>query len=222
MAISLDISAPGAIANLDDLKEWIADEVDRDLAEIGDRLSKCIRMAEADFNRRLRARQMEQTSIGTASTEDTDLPSDYLAMRAIYEEGSPDRPLKAISPTAIRQSYDGTAGTPVAYALVAGGIRLAPPPSSPVQMTMDYWAQIEPLTLYSPSNWLLEEHPDLYVYGALFHYYRWAANREGALDAKGLRDELIMQLNKLAAADRYGAGPLVPSTVRQIGGRAKC
>jgi hypothetical protein len=221
MAISINISAPGAISNLDDLKAWVADELDRDLADIGDRLAKCIQFAEADFNRGLRAPDMERTALGSATNEDTPLPDDYLAMRAIYEEGSPDRPLKGISPTAVRQISNGTAGTPVAYCLVSNSIRLIPPPASDVLLTMDYWARIEPLSVFAPSNWLLNKHPDLYVLGTLYHYYRFVPNREMAAAYKGLMSELVADINRVARNDRYGAGPLVPSTVTQVRG-AKC
>jgi hypothetical protein len=72
---------------------------------------------------------MERTITFDTADEDRTLPEDYLAMRAIYIEGSPDRPLRGLGPTAIRQGFDGTTGTPVAYCLVSGGIRLIPPPS---------------------------------------------------------------------------------------------
>src|ERR1700755_3298095 len=167
MSIAINISAPGAIPDRDTLRVRIADYLDRD--DLETMIPVFIQMTEAMFNRELRTPQMERTEIGTATTEDIDLPTDYLAMRAIYEEGSPDRPLKAIAPTAIRQSYDGSTGTPVAYTIVSGGIRLVPPPSDEILLTMDYWAQIQALSLYSPSNWLLQQHPDAYLYGSLYH-----------------------------------------------------
>lgn len=221
MSISLDVSTAAAIANRDDLKTWIAEEVDRDPADITDNLDKWILMAEARFNRDLRCPDMERTVTGSAVAEDTPLPNDYLAMRAIYEEGSPDRPLRGIAPSAIRQEHDGTSGTPVAYALVSGCIRLIPPPSSTILITMDYWAQIDSLTVAEPSNWLLEKHPDAYVTAVLFHYYRWSKDRDSAVDANSLCQGIIDQINRASVNDRYGAGPLVPNTVRQVRG-ARC
>lgn len=220
MAISLNVSSPLAIANVDDLKTWIADEVDRDLSEITDKLDKWILMAEARFNRDLRCPDMEKTVTGSVTSEDTPLPVDYLAMRAIYEEGSPDRPLRATSPSSIRQEYDGTPGIPEAYVLVSGGIRLIPPPDAEYLLTMDYYARIDGLSVTSPSNWLLEKHPDVYVTGALFHYYRWSKDRQAAMDANAICEGLIQQINQSAKLDRYGAGPLARATVQQTcGGR---
>src|ERR1051326_4633117 len=168
MAISIDVSDPLAISSRDDLKVWVAEEVDRDVDEISDNLDKWILMAEARFNRDLRSPEMEKSAILLASGEDTALPGDYLAMRAVYEEGSPDRPLKAVSPTSIRRGFDGSTGTPVAYALVSNSIRLIPPPASEILLSLDYWAGLENLSTITPSNWLLDKHPDAYVTAILF------------------------------------------------------
>lgn len=214
MAISLNLNVPGAIPDLTTLIEVVQDWLDRD--DLSAKIPTFIQMAEALFNRELRTPQMENTKVGTATTEDTSLPDDYLAMRAVYEEGSPDRPLKGISPTAIRQDYDGSTGTPVAYTLVSGGIRLIPPPASPILLTMDYFAQIEPLSVYAPSNWLLLQHPDAYLYGTLFHAEAFLDNPTRASQWKTLLDQVIDRINRSARNDRYGAGPLVPHGPTQV------
>jgi hypothetical protein len=220
MAISIDVSAPGAIPDLATLKTTVNDWLDRD--DLTDKVPTFVQMAEAMFNRELRTPEMEATTIGEATSEDTTLPEDYLAMRAIYEEGSPDRPLKAISSTAIRQGYDGTTGTPVAYTLISGAIRLIPPPSGTITLTMDYWARIEPLSLYAPSNWLLQKHPDAYLYATLFNAECYLDNSVRAAQWKALLDNVMQRINKTSRNDRFGAGPLVPSMITQVGGRAKC
>jgi hypothetical protein len=220
MAISLNISAPGAIPDLDTLKSTVNDWLDRD--DLADKVPTFIEMAEAMFNRELRTPEMEDTAIGEATSEDTTLPEGYLAMRSIYEEGSPDRPLRAISATAIRQGYDGSTGTPVAYTLISGGIRLVPPPSGTIMLTMDYWREIEPLSVYSPSNWLLRKHPDAYLYATLFHAECFLDNAARAQQWKLLLDQVMQRINRAARNDMFGAGPLVPSTVPQVRGRAKC
>jgi hypothetical protein len=219
MAISLNVSAPAAIPDLDTLKSTASDWLDRD--DLDTKIPVFILMAEALFNRELRTPDMEKTTTGQVSGEDTPLPDDYLAMRAIYEEGSPDRPLKGIAPSAIRQDFDGTTGSPVAYALISGGIRLVPPPSASLLVTMDYWARIDALSTANPSNWLLEKHPDVYLWGTLFYAEAHLDNATRAGQWKSLLDEAISRINRAASNDRYGAGPLVPSIARQVRG-ARC
>jgi hypothetical protein len=216
MAISLNVSAPAAIPDLDTLESTVSDWLDRD--DLDTKIPTFILMAEALFNRELRTPDMEKTTTGEVSGEDTPLPDDYSAMRAIYEEGSPDRPLKGIAPSAIRRDFDGTTGTPVAYALISGGIRLVPPPSSSLLVTMDYWARIDALSTANPSNWLLEKHPDAYLWGTLFYAEAHLDNATRAGQWKSLLDETISRINRAASNDRYGAGPLVPSIARQVRG----
>lgn len=219
MAISLNVSSPTAIPDLDTLKSTVSDWLDRN--DIDDKIPTFILMAEAMFNRELRCSQMEATVTGSVTSEDTPLPADYLAMRAIYVEGSPDQPLRGLAPSALRQEFDGTAGTPVAYTLVSGGIRLTPPPASEVLITMDYWAKIPGLSVTAPSNWLLETHPDAYLYGTLFHAEALLDNATRAAQWKGLLDQTLARIMARAGNDRYGAGPLVPNAVTQVWS-AKC
>ena len=214
MAISLSITVPGAIPDRDTLISAVQDWLDRD--DLAAKVPTFIQMAEAEFNRELRCPEMEATVTFSATGEDTPLPSDFQAMRSIYIEGSPDLPLKGMSPAALRQEYDGTADTPTAYALVSGGIRLAPPPSTPVLLTMDYFGSLDPLSVYAPSNWLLEKHPDAYLYGALFNAEAYLDNSVRASQWKSLLDNVVDRINKTARNNRYGAGPLVPNTVAQV------
>src|SRR3954470_10100503 len=104
MSITLTVSVPSAIPDLDTLKSTVADWLDRD--DLNSKVPIFIQFAESYFNRELRTPEMEKTALFSAEGEDTPLPDDYLAMRAIYIEGSPDQPLRAMSPTALRQEFD--------------------------------------------------------------------------------------------------------------------
>jgi hypothetical protein len=219
MSISLSVSSPGAIPNLDTLISEAAEWLDRD--DLTTRIPAFIQMAEAMFNRELRCPAMERSILFAASDEDTPLPPDYLGMRSIYVEGAPDRPLRAVAATALRQEYNGSSGTVEAYTLVAGGIRLIPPPADEILLAMDYFGKIEPLSTTAPANWLLENHPDAYLYGTLFNAEAYLDNAVRAGQWKGLLDNVVERINKAARADRFGAGPLVPNTVRQVRG-ARC
>lgn len=214
MAISLSVSSPGAIPDLATLKSTVADWLDRN--DLDAKIPAFVQMAEAMFNRELRCTEMEATTSAVVTTEDSSLPDDYLAMRSIYIESNPDKPLRAMSPTAIKHEFNGQTAPPVAYALVGGGIRLAPPPDSATLLTMDYFAQIAPLSVFAPSNWLLQKHPDAYLYATLFHAEAHLDNATRAAQWKGLLDQVIDRINKTARNNRYGAGPLVPNATIQV------
>lgn len=216
MSISINVSAPGAIPDLDTLKSTVSAYLDRD--DLDTLLPQFILLAEAMFNRELRSPEMEKTVTGSVTGEDTPLPTDYMAMRSIYVEASPDRPLKGMSPNALRQEFSGASGIPLGYCIIAGGLRLVPPPSAETLVTMDYWGKIDPLSVVAPSNWLLETHPDAYLYATLFQAEAYLDNATRAGQWKQLSDLCIARINKTASNDRYGAGPLVPTGVTQVRG----
>lgn len=216
MSISISVASTSAIPDYSTLISTVSDWLDRD--DLDAKIPTFILMAEAMFNRELRTPDMETSALLTATSETTSFPSDYLAMRAIYVEGSPDRPLRGLAPTAIRQEYDGSTGNPVAYTLVDGGLVLVPPPSDTVTIHLDYFGRIEGLTDASTSNWLLEKHPDAYLYATLFYAEAHLDNPTRAGQWKALLDQTMASINKAARGDRFGAGPIVPNTVVQVSG----
>jgi hypothetical protein len=214
MSISLAVATPAAIPDYTTLKSVIADWLDRD--DLDSRVPTFIQLAESMFNRELRTPEMEKSTLLSATSEDVTLPTDYLAMRSIYLNSNPDTPLRGMAPTASRQEFDGSTGTPVAYTLVAGVLRLVPPPSATLQLKLDYFAIIDGLSDAIPSNWMLEKHPDAYLYGSLFYAEQMLDNPTRAAQWKGLLDEVMNRINRVANNDRFGAGPLVPNTARQV------
>lgn len=220
MSISLNIASTLPIENYDDLKDEILEWMDRegDAAAIA-RVPKWILFAESWFNRELRTPDMERTTTFSADAEDMPLPADYLAMRAIYQETEPDFPLNGMSPDQLRRDFGGYSGIPQAYAIVAGGIRFAPVPQSELLYTMDYFGRIENLSVTAPSNWLLEQAPDLYLFAALFFGYTWARNPQAA-ECQQLAIGILERLKTTSTASRWGAGQK-PNPVRQAT-RGRC
>lgn len=219
MSISLAVSTPAAIPDLETLLTTVSDWLDRD--DLNARIPVFVEMSESLFNRELRCPEMERTVTFSVTSEDSSLPTDFLAMRSIYIEASPDLALRGMSPAALKQEFSGNTGTPQAYALVSGGIRMAPPPADTTSLTMDYFAVIEALSVTSPSNWLLEKHCSAYLYGALFHAEAFLDNATRAAMWKGLLDQVVDRINKTARNDRFGAGPICPNAIRQVSG-ARC
>lgn len=218
-AFSIGVPSTSAIPDYASLKASVSDWLDRDDLDL--KIPVFVQMSEAMFNRELRTPEMEKETTFTTATEEAALPFDYLAMRNLYIEGSPDRPLRGMAPTAIRQEFDGATGTPVAYCLVNGGLTLIPPPASITTLTMTYFAQIEALSDATPSNWLLEKHPDAYLYATLFNAEIYLDNATRAGQWQVMLSQVIDRINKTSRNDRFGAGPLVPNAVVQVSG-ARC
>lgn len=219
MAISLDIVTPGTIGSYTDLVEKVGLWLDRD--DLADRIPDFIALTEARLNRLLRTLNMEVTDLWSVSGETYTLPSDFRMLREAHIEGSPDRPLRGMSPSAIPNMFNGAPGTPTAYAIRDRTLLLAPPPASPITISAIYIRRVPPLTSALPSNWLLEEHPDIYVWGTLFQAAIYIRDAEAIDATKAMLDEAIGELKTASNRDRWGGAPLVPNTISQVRG-ARC
>lgn len=214
-SFSVGVPSTSAIPDYPTLKTTINDWLDRD--DLTAKVPMFVQMAEAMFNRELRTPEMETSANITFTSGSANLPSDYLAMRSAYVSGSPDTPLRGMAPTATYEEFDGTSGTPVAYVLVNGGMTLIPPPSATTTVTLSYFARIEGLTDANESNWLLEKHPDLYWAATIAYAYDYLDNDAKSQKYFAYTTTVLEQIKESAKKDRFGAGPLVPNSVAQVG-----
>lgn len=203
------------ISNLTQLIEEIRDEMD-DSGYSLDKIYRAIGRAEAMFNRQLRCPQMETETDLNVTSEATELPLDFIALRAVYLEGSPDNTLLAMSPAGLRYQYQGRDGTPKAYALENNRLLVAPVGNASVTIT--YYAKLVPLTDNNPTNWLLRDYPDLYLHQTLAILFGKTGDRERAADNLSIATALIEQVNNAGRKARWGSAPLSPVLVTQVPG----
>lgn len=171
-----------------------------------------ITLAEARFNRQIRTPEMEAVSTAAVSTESFSMPTGFLEMRSIWLEESPDKPLDYFPPHMLKTvRADGTGGKPTAYTIIGEAIYLAPIPASSYNVAIAYYAKIPALTNSNTTNWLLTNHPDLYLSASLSaaEAYGWNDERVGFWDASASR--AIDELNEQGVKKRIGANPQVRS-----------
>lgn len=219
MAISLLIFEPGTIGSYSDLVAKVAAWLDRD--DLTPRIPDFLALLESRLNRLLRTLRQETPAMWLVTGETFDLPSDFRALRKLHIEGTPDRPLIEYAPSAVPVRFRGTTGTPLAYFIENRTLTLAPPSASETLLRATYVKRIPPLSDAAPSNWLLEEHPDIYLWGALHQAAIYIRDEEAAPVAEGYLDRAIAELQRESAMDQHGGGPLVPSGARQVRG-GKC
>jgi len=219
MAIAVAYITPGSIGNYSDLVEKVGLWLDRD--DLEGVIPDFVALTEARLNRLLRTINQEQRDIWVIDAEEYVLPSDYRKMRKIHIEGQPDKPLDEISPVAAPRRFGGDAGTPRAYYTEGRTLILAPPPDAETTFRVTYFVKVPALTYDEPSNWVLEEHPDIYVWGTIREAAAYIRDPD-ALDYATTRfEEALGELQLESATDRWGGGPLVPTGVKQVRG-ARC
>jgi hypothetical protein len=101
---------------------------------------------------------------------------------------------------------------------VNGKLLLAPAPDRAYVATLIYEPQLSPLVNQTDTNWVLTNHPNVYLYGALKHASLWIRDAELAAGWQGLYDAHVAKLEKAKIDYEYGAGQLVARPARPIGG----
>ena len=157
-----------AISNYSELNTAVANWLDRD--DLTDRIPEFIALAEARFNRLLRIRAMEtkQTASTVADQRNLALPTNFIQMRNLQINTSPITSLEYVTPEMYDRLYGGSdTGTPKAYTILADEIQLGPIPASVQTIEMLFYKKFDALTSTAPTNWMITNAPDVYLYGCL-------------------------------------------------------
>lgn len=170
-----------------------------------------IALFEARMNRVLRHPEMESTATSALTAGDTELslPDDFLAARTIYVDDDPDNVLLALSPMNLRAAYPyETDGGLIAYAIQGSTIQLAPPVAGEDSLTLSYYQKIPALSESNTTNWLLDSHPDAYLFGTLTQAQVYLQDDQRAGMWKAAWDEIWTEINDAGDQRRVPAGPL--------------
>jgi hypothetical protein len=157
-----------AISNYSELKSAIADWLDR--TDLTDSIPDFITLAEARHKRDFKLRRMETrvTANTIADTEYYTLPDQYVAMRNIQLNTDPKTSLEYLTPEQMDRIYAGSMkGKPRAYSIIGNDIQLRPIPDSAYEIEILYFKHFTALSDSAPTNEMLTNHPDIYLYGSL-------------------------------------------------------
>jgi len=200
-----------ALSTYTELKTTIANWLNRsDLtSEISDDF---IVLTEADLNAKLRIRQMHAQTTITIDAETETVPTGFLQVRDFYILSNGQKfPMTFISPAqmdAVKAS--STTGVPSSYTILGSTFRFAPRPDSTYSGVLNYYKKFDPLTSSNTTNYILADHPAVYLYGSLFH----AANFLGGFDPNQVQQWSQMYqtaLERIELNDRedaYSGSPL--------------
>lgn len=170
-----------------------------------------VAFAEAEFNRSLKHRKMTARKTAVLSSARLALPSDWNDAINIEVSGRVPARLKYRSPADIdaeRDAAGGLSGVPLYYTIIGDELEVAPVPSSSVTVEMLYRAKVPPLATAS-TNWLLQEHPDLYLFGSLAQALPWMEGDARAQSWVDRAAQILAAVNTQDERARYSGGPLV-------------
>ena len=153
-----------------ELKTNIANFLNR--SDLTSQLDFFIDATEAEFNRRLRVKDMIKRATATADSQYLSLPTDWLEAINVQLDGNNFTPLMQQSIESLdiyRKSVDNVSNQPVYYALVDNTIELAPTPDTSYTLQLTYYGSVDALSDSNTSNFISNSYPDAYLYGALKH-----------------------------------------------------
>ena len=196
-----------ALSNYEEMKTAIANWADR--ADLAQFIPDFIALCEARYNRELRLRSMEQKEYANTIGGQANyaLPTNYLQMREFRLNTNPTKSLQYVSPE-IYESWNVGSGEPKWYTIIANEIRLGPVPAGVYEMEMLFWRKFPSLSATTPTNWMLTNCPDIYLYGSLMEMEPFIQNDERtALWAAGY-DRAIQTLQLQDDKDRHSGSAL--------------
>ena len=179
-----------------------------------------IKLAEADMNAKLRIRQMEQQDDVTINAETVTVPTGFLAVRSFYIlQSSVKYPLEYITPANMNEIRGGSrTGRPVTYTIESDDetekFRFGPSPDISYTGKLSYYKAFNSLSDSNTTNWMLTNHPAVYLYGSLYH----AANFLGGIEPNQAQQWLQMYATSLERCenndrqDTYGSAPVQQRT----------
>lgn len=156
-----------SLATYSDLQASLASWLKRsDLTSI---VPDLVALCEARIARDLRlANQVEITTLATVAGQDyVAAPSDLLEFQNLILQTDPSTGLSFVSSEYLSEKYDSSrSGVPSVYTIVGTRIYLGPTPDAAYDIVARYYKRFPALSA-TPTNWLLTNHPGVYLFGAL-------------------------------------------------------
>ena len=189
-----------ALSTYTELKSAIANWLNRsDLTtEIGDDF---IKLVESEYNSKLRIKAMLTSKTDySVDAETVAVPTGFLQVRDFYiVQGTNKYSLTYMPPTQMDQVKGGsTTGRPNVYTILGTNFRFAPTPDATYTATINYYKAIDALSGSTATNWILTNHPGVYLCGSLYH----AANFLGGIEPNKLQNWLQLYQTGLERIER--------------------
>jgi len=117
----------------------------------------------------------------------------------------------------LRAESNDTSGRPYLYTHAIGAIELFPTPDTTYGLELLYYAKPDALSDSVASNWILEEAPDVYLYGSLIHSAPYLADDARTAVWAQLYSAAVSKLNAESENARV-SGSGLKLKVRGLGG----
>ena len=202
-----------ALDNYSNLQTSIANFLARD--DLTTEIVDFVALTEADFNRRLRIRAMENSSSFTIDSETETLPTGFLQARSFVIPTNPKTALQFMTPFHQAETQGSSeTGKPRAYSIEGTNFRFSPTPDASYSATLVFYKAFDSLSSSVATNHILTNHPDVYLYGALYFASTFIRGMDPQTvgQFKTQYETALQQVEMADEKDKYNATPLVQRT----------
>ena len=159
-----------------------------------------ISLAENEMSADIVARPMEARAILTATAGNSyvTLPTDVLELRRLMVTSDPVSVLSYASPDQISIDFPNSmVGMPTRFTVIGAQAQLAPIPDTNYSIEITYRQVIPSLSVSNPTNWLLLNFPNVYLYGAICAAQPYMMSDERLPLFKNLYAEAVDKINSV-------------------------
>ena len=198
----------------DELQEYVADRLWR--TDLETEIVTFIEIAEAKLKRDHRVRKHADRGLITVAANGIAMPADLVQITSWYHDGPTYYgPIEVVdvNQIAVFKAAHGATGVPQVAALVDGTARFAPVPDASYSTYMTYWRSIQSLSDSVTTNWLLTEHPDVYIEAALSEGWAFLKDATRSLEAEQKMEKALDQIGQATSNKHFGGavGRQVPT-----------
>ena len=197
-----------ALSNYGELKTSIADFLNRD--DLTAVIPTFVALAEAQIARDLRHWRQESRVTTTLNERFENLPTDWLEGIHMYLSDGAQIEYASIAEIGRQKVLtNDTAGKPRLFTLNSGQIEFFPSPDASYDLTMVYFARIPEMSADTDYNWLMQNYPDVYLYGSLLQSAPYLAEDARIAVWAQLYGAAVKNLGDDSVKARSSGGPLV-------------
>ncbi|MCH2258658.1 MAG: hypothetical protein MK088_18705 [Alteromonas sp.] len=181
-----------ALTTYAELQASVADWLNR--TDLTTQIVDFITLAEADMNLVLVENKMETTATVAIASGLGTLPDDCLDILTVTMPNG-----DVLVPETDREADKfESSGTSEAVTVSGSSLRIIPPGDASYNVTLRYRQKVPALSDSNTSNWVLESHPNAYLFGALAHGESFLVNEEKEQE---YRSKFAIALNGIAGRD---------------------
>lgn len=169
------------------------------------RIPDFIALFEARANRVLRTANQRKSASLTAYGGGVVLPADFLELIAVDDTKRDLRLMTTIQygPSQLDSGF---------YAIESGMLRIS---GTTETVNIRYYAKVPPLNASNPNNWLLDSHPDAYLFGALTEAEPYLMNDDRMAMWKARGDTAIQAIQLADDQARFSGDALALQNARK-------